>query len=136
MKLQTKLKELEMKYKNINVQRPGLMQEIGKIKERNHWLHNVEIEKNLIFLKQCYYEAGSRSLKLLSFRLRKQQVDNTIYKIRDPKTKRKLHRLAEIHEQFEICFKKLYTENASGSEIDIKAFVSSLQLPRLTEEPM
>ncbi len=28
------------------------------------------------------------------------------------------------------------TENASGSEIDIKAFVSSLQLPRLTEEHM
>ncbi len=70
MKLKTKLKELEMKYKNINVQRPGLMQEIGKIKERNHWRHNVEIEKNLIFLKQSYYEARSRSLKLLSFRLR------------------------------------------------------------------
>ncbi len=32
MKLQTKLKELEMKCKNLNVQRPGLMQEIGKIK--------------------------------------------------------------------------------------------------------
>ncbi len=68
MKLKTKLKELEIKYKNINVQRPGLMQEIGKIKERNHWRHNVEIEKNLIFLKQSYYEARSRSLKLLSLR--------------------------------------------------------------------
>lgn len=88
MKLQTKLKELEMKHKNIQVQRPGLMQEIGKIKEEINELHNVEIEKNLIFLKQRYYEAGSRSLKLLSYRLRKQQVDNTIYKIIDPKTKK------------------------------------------------
>lgn len=37
-------------------------------------LHNEEIEKNLIFLKQRYYEAGSRSMKLLVFRLRKQEV--------------------------------------------------------------
>ncbi len=47
----------------------------------------------------------------------------TIYKIRDPPPQKKTpHILAEIHEQFEHFYKKLFTENASGSEIDFKAF--------------
>lgn len=94
----------------------------------------MEIEKNLTFLKQRYYEAGSKSLKLLACKLRKQQPDNTIYKIRDPKTRKIQYRLKEIHEQFEKFYKKLYTENTSIPEMDIKTFLSSLKLPKLTEE--
>lgn len=46
-----------------------------------------EIQKKLIFTGHKYYEGGSKYTKLLAYKLRKQQADNTIYKIRDPKTK-------------------------------------------------
>lgn len=39
----------------------------------------------MIFTRQRYYETGLKSSKPLARRLQKQQADNTIYKIRDPK---------------------------------------------------
>lgn len=50
----------------------------------------------MIFTKQKYYESGSKSIKLLARNLRKQQVDNTIYKIRDPDSKTIQYKQDEI----------------------------------------
>lgn len=63
-------------------------------------IHRKDIQKKLIYIKQNYYEGGSKYTKLLSYKLQKQQADNTIYKIRDPDSK-------EIHK---IISTKLYLE--------------------------
>lgn len=39
------------------------------------------IQKKLLFTKQTYYEGGWKASKLLAFRLKKQQAENSIYKI-------------------------------------------------------
>lgn len=58
-----------------------------------------EIEKKLRFMKQRYYEAGPKASTLLAWRLRKQQAENSIHKIRDPITNKittKLRRNTEL----------------------------------------
>lgn len=52
-------------------------------------IYSEEVKKKLVFLKQRHYEAGSKAMKLLSYKLRKQQADATINKIRCPQTKKK-----------------------------------------------
>ena len=37
-----------------------------------------------MFLKQRYYEGGSKSMKILAWKLKKKTVQNTIHKIKDP----------------------------------------------------
>lgn len=52
-----------------------------------------------MFTKQLYYEGG-KNAKLLAYKLKKQEADNTIYKIKDPKTKNILQKLTEIKSCF------------------------------------
>lgn len=47
-------------------------------------------------MKQRYYEAGPRAAKLLAWRLRKQQAENTIHKFRDPFTNKITNNLKGI----------------------------------------
>lgn len=58
-----------------------------KIKEIKKEIDEINtLKKNLLFTKQQYYEVGGKSLKLLSYRLRKPQADRTIHKIRNSAT--------------------------------------------------
>ena len=41
----------------------------------------------MIYTKQRYYESGPKFAKLLARKLKKQQADSTIYKIKDPTSK-------------------------------------------------
>jgi hypothetical protein len=45
--------------------------EIQKVKQEIEQIYREEVEKKLRFLKQQYYEAGSKATKLLARRLRK-----------------------------------------------------------------
>lgn len=40
-----------------------------------------------MFLKQRYYEGGSKAMKVLAWKLKKKIAQNTIHKIKDPVTK-------------------------------------------------
>ena len=60
--------------------------EINKKKNELNEILSNDIKKNLIFLRQRYYEAGGKSARLLAYKLKKQQAGNTIHKIRDPTT--------------------------------------------------
>lgn len=62
--------------------------EIKKTQEEINDLYMQAIQRKFIFTKQKYYEVGGKSIKLLAYRLRKQQADNSIYKIRNPTTKK------------------------------------------------
>lgn len=58
-------------------------QEIKKVKTEINDIQAQEIQKNIMYMKQMYYEAGSKSTKLLAYSLKKQVANNNIYKIRD-----------------------------------------------------
>lgn len=83
-KVTSELKQLERKHKcNANKE---VMAQIGKLRKEINSLLQLEVEKKAKFLKQNYYEAGPRATKLLARRMRKQQTNNLISKLYDPKT--------------------------------------------------
>ncbi len=45
-------------------------------------MYEEELEKKATFARQRYYENGSKALKLLAWKLRKQQAESTIFEIR------------------------------------------------------
>lgn len=97
-------------------------------------MYTQETQKKLIFLKQRYYEAGSKSTKLLSYRLRKEQADNSIYKICNPQTKVIQHGIADIQRSFVVFYKELYSQPHVDNDLQIEAFLNSLNIPTITEE--
>ena len=70
--------------------------EIKRKRNQIEELYTQEIQKKLLYTKQKYYEGGSKYSKLLAYKLRRQQTDNTIYKIRDPTTKKFTIRLRKL----------------------------------------
>lgn len=88
--LQSELLTLETKHKN-NID-SNTKSEIAKKRNQIEEIYNQEAQKKLIFTKQSY-EGGTKHLKQLAYRLRKQQAENTIYKIKDPETKVEVHEI-------------------------------------------
>lgn len=65
------------------------------------------MRKNLRFMKQRYHKVGPKAAKLLAWRLRKQQAENTICKIRDPVTNKMTSSLDGIQKVFETYYTHL-----------------------------
>lgn len=86
-----------------------------------------------MFMKQRYNEAGSKSAKLLAYRLKKQQANN-IYKIRDSHTKSTIYKTEDIHNCFETYYKKLYAQPMVNNKVQMDLLLESLNLQRVTEE--
>ena len=80
---------------------PKLLSQMRPIKQEIDQIFCDEVEKKLRFTKQRYYEAGSKASKLLAWRLRKQQTENTVYKMRDPLSKKITCELEGIQKAFE-----------------------------------
>lgn len=91
------------------------------------------MEKKMRFTKQKYYETGPKAMKLLSWRLRKQQAERTVYKIRNPKNNKVCHKLEEIQQAFEVYYKDLYTQLDKADDSVIDEFLKSLDLPSIGE---
>uniref|UniRef100_A0A669BP42 Reverse transcriptase domain-containing protein n=1 Tax=Oreochromis niloticus TaxID=8128 RepID=A0A669BP42_ORENI len=129
-KLQTQLQYLEDAHKiraDIN-----LKLEIQKKKNEIDEIFSSEIQKNMAFLQQRYYEVGGKSAKLLAYKLKKQQSENTIYKIKDPQTNNIVYKLEDIQLAFLKFYKELYTQ----PRVDVTgmiSFLDSLCLPKLNE---
>ena len=73
-------------------------------------------------------------MKLLSYRLRKEQADSAIYKIRNPQTKIIQYGLKDIQQSFKVFYKNLYTQPKIDNEDRIDVFLKTLDLPTITEE--
>lgn len=93
-----------------------------------------EIEKQLKCTKQRYYETGHRAMKLLSWRIRKQCVKSTIYKIRNPKTQKICSESKDIQHAFELYYKDLYAQLAKEETTTTEIFLSSLDLTSIGEQ--
>lgn len=130
--LQKKLKDLELKHK-LNSDR-NTLQEIDKVRTEIRNITTHDVKRNLMYLKQRFYESGSKSMKLLAWKLKKRMAENTVHKIHDPVTKELKNNLSEIHEAFQKYYKSLYTRVPGGSILQTDTFLNSLQLPTLTEE--
>lgn len=131
LNLTDKLKNLETKYRN--TRKTQLLQEVKTIKEEIDKLLKDEIEKELRFVKQQYYETGPKATRILARRIRKQQVQSTIPKIRDPQSGKLEYEVAEIENIFKNYYKKLYSQPPLSSEEAKRQFLNSLDLPAIGE---
>jgi len=68
------------------------------------------IQKKLIFTEQKYYEGGGKASKLLAYKLKKQQAENSIYNIKNPTTPLIHHKLEDILNSFEMYFQRLFSQ--------------------------
>lgn len=128
--LQSRLKQLQQI--DTNESNPKIKEEIKKIKNDIDDIYTLDTQKKIVFLKQKYYEVGSKSTKLLAYKLRKQRVENTIHKIKHPHTKKVENKLERIQESFELFYKELYSEPQMSTESQIDDFLKTLNLPTLT----
>lgn len=136
---QQKMKELEEELKELQKehsknQKKATKTKIKELKKELDELSTQDIQKKLLFTKQKYYEAGSKSQKLLAFKLRKQQADRTIHKIHNPLTKSLETGLENIHKCFTNFYQTLYSQPKLNNENQIDAFLSHLSLPSVTSE--
>jgi len=88
----------------------------------------------MLFTKQRHYESGSRFTKFLSWKLKEQQAERTIFKIRDNQNNVILTKQDQIQSSFESYYKKLFTKISQNNEEEIQSFLDSLDLPTMTEE--
>ena len=101
-----KLSDLQKQLKNLE-QRPTtnydpfLREQMRPVKQEIDKILSEENERKLKFLKQRYYEAGPEASKMLAWRIRKQQAENSIHKMRDPITNKVTTKLEEIQNAFE-----------------------------------
>ncbi len=109
---------------------PDLLVQIQQLRKQINDLLEQHLEKTR-FYKQTYYEFCPRAAKLLARRLRKQQVDSTIHKIRDPKTNQLKYHPEEVETIFLNYYKQLYTET-SDTDVELtKNFLKDLDLPSI-----
>lgn len=69
------------------------------------------------------YSQESKSAKVLAYKLRKQQVENTIYNIRDLKTKTIEDKIGKIQKSFKTFYQSLYTQPQAASDTEIERFL-------------
>lgn len=82
--------------------------EISRIKNKLNEIYSNDKKKKLTFLKQWYYETRGKSAKLLAYKLKKQQAENTIG-IWNPITNSIHYKVKEIPKSFEKLYSYIYT---------------------------
>ena len=97
-------------------------------------MYTQEIQKNIIYTKQKYYESGPKFAKLLARKLQKQQADSTIHKIRDPVSISTVYKQKDIQVAFQNYYKHLYAQPHLEKEDQTRGFLKSLKLPVLSSE--
>lgn len=63
---------------------PHVLIQMNNRKQNLNKIYDSQVEMNTKCMKQRYYENGPTAKKLLVRRLRKQQVERSIHKVKDP----------------------------------------------------
>lgn len=130
--LQIKLKKLEIDHKL--TQNPIMEEEIKRIRNEINSIMELEIQKKLMFTKQKYYEGGGKYAKLLAYKLKKQDAESSIFKIRDPKTKNILLEPIEIRRCFKDYYADLYSQPQVDNDDRLISILQLLELPSVSED--
>lgn len=93
------------------------------IKQKIDKRYSEGTEKELRFIRQRY-----RASRKLAWRLRKQQTENTIHRIRDPLTNKTTAKLKETEKVFETYYISLYTQTEVYDRQIIQKFLESLDI--------
>uniref|UniRef100_A0A3B5R1I6 Reverse transcriptase domain-containing protein n=1 Tax=Xiphophorus maculatus TaxID=8083 RepID=A0A3B5R1I6_XIPMA len=112
----------------------SIKSDMVKFKKELDDLNMVEVQKKIIFNKQQYCDVGGKSLKLLSYKLRKQQAERTIHKIRNPLDGQLETEEEKIQQCFQNYYRKLYSQTHVDNNQEVNTFLSKLELPTVTEE--
>lgn len=124
-----RLRELEQQHQITKEQR--VYQQILETKTKINDILLDETGKKCLYLKQSYYEMGPRSTKLLAKRIKKQQAENTIHKIRDPTIQKITYDPEHIEKVFQTYYENLYTQPPAADESEMEAFLNQLDLPSI-----
>lgn len=130
-KLEQKIKILEIQHKQ-NPTTENLKQ-LKEVRRELDDLLTEKVERNLRFLKQKFYEHGSRANRLLASQLRKKIGLNIVKKIKtNSADKPFLYKPAEISETFAAFYKNLYSDTDICSEPEqIKSYLDKINLPKM-----
>lgn len=128
--LEKMLRSLELKQQE-STNDQELTGQITVIKNNINNMIHEEIEKNVRFSKQTFYESGPKATRILARRLRKQQLKHSITKIRDPLTDSVTYDINQIHKIFENYYQTLYTSSKPANESVITQYLAELDLPSL-----
>lgn len=126
-----KLKSLESKHMDYND--TSILNDIMETKRTLNNLYENQVEKRAKLIKQNFYENGPKSKKLLAWRIRKQQAERFIHKVRDPRTNEMYHNLEDIQNTFGMYHTKLYAQPRT-TESAVISFLTSLDLPSIGTE--
>ena len=108
----------------------------NQIKELRAKIQNAqldEVEKNNRFVKQNYYEAGTKATKLLARRIRKQQEMSSICRIKDPLTDDVKSAPEDIERIFKQYYENLYSQPDMPGEEEMDKYLDELDLPSIGE---
>uniref|UniRef100_A0A3B3WIQ9 Reverse transcriptase domain-containing protein n=1 Tax=Poecilia mexicana TaxID=48701 RepID=A0A3B3WIQ9_9TELE len=136
---QEKLKNLEqelteLEKTNKNKTELKTIEKIKQIRDEINQELQSNIQKKLLFLKQSYYEISPKSSKFLAYRLKKQQEERTIYKIKEPTTNKVTYKNIEIRKSFEKYYQKLYALKEQDGLEKTNALLNGLLLPTVSNE--
>lgn len=123
------LKDLEIKHMELND--PKSLDQIKLTKQNLNKIYDSHEEMKAKYIKQRYYDNGPRAKKLLAWRIRKQQEERSIHKIKDTQSGKMCHKLKEIQKSFEDYYKDLYTQPKGADSLSITHFLNSLDLPSI-----
>lgn len=110
---------------------PELLTRMQQLRKQINDPLEQDVEKKARFYKQTYYESGPKAAKLLARCLRKQQVDSTIHRIRDPQTNSLIHHPQKIEAIFLNYYKQLYTDTSDSKMEATRNFLNELDLPSI-----
>lgn len=99
-------------------------------------VYSENIERNLRFLKQRYYEHGSKVSRFLASQLKKQTSLTIIQKVKDRDSEKPfLYKPDEISEAFATFYKKLYSNTDTCTDPKtLGIYLENIKLPKLSDE--
>lgn len=129
--LELKIKDLEQAHKVGGA--PSVLVELNKIRKELDGLLTERVQRAMAFTKQKYYDGGVKSLKILSYKLRKQQTKSSITCIKNNVMNKTLTDKQEIAEEFAEYYRQLYSPDKEDTQTQLKDYLQNLNLPQVAD---
>lgn len=108
------------------------MVELKKTRKDLDDLLTEKEERAMAFTKQKYYDGGAKSLKILSYKLKKQQTKSNIRFIKNSAKNKMLTGKQEIAGEFAEYYEELYSPETEEIQTQLRQFLQDLNLPQVT----